>query len=61
MRIRWQERGGPPVTPPERRGFGRVLLERLVGATLNGSVTLDFRPEGLVCEIVFPRDGLIAS
>ena len=55
VRIRWQEHGGPPVTPPDRRGFGRVLLERLVGATLNGSVTLDFRPEGLVCDIVFPR------
>ena len=47
--------GGPPVAQPERQGFGRVLLERLVGATLNGSVTLDFRPEGLVCEIVFPE------
>jgi len=58
VNIRWQERGGPPVTPPERRGFGRVLLERLVGTTLNGSVTLDFRPGGLVCDIVFPQEGL---
>ena len=61
VRILWRERGGPPVSPPERRGFGRVLLERLVGATLNGSVTLDFRPEGLVCEIEFPEDGLAAD
>lgn len=61
VQIRWEERDGPPVTPPERRGFGRVLLERLVGATLNGSVTLDFRPDGLVCDIVFPRDGLIGG
>jgi two-component sensor histidine kinase len=58
VHITWREQGGPPVTPPERRGFGRVLLERLVGATLNGSVTLDFRPEGLVCEIEFPDEGL---
>ncbi len=58
VRIVWRERGGPPVTQPERRGFGRVLLERLVGATLNGSVTLDFQPEGLVCEIEFPENGL---
>jgi PAS domain S-box-containing protein len=55
IRIVWREIGGPPVSPPERRGFGRVLLERLIGATLNGSVTLDFRPEGLVCEIEFPE------
>jgi PAS domain S-box-containing protein len=58
VRIVWRERGGPPVTPPERRGFGRVLLERLVGATLNGSVNLDFRPDGLLCEIDFPEAGL---
>jgi hypothetical protein len=38
-----------------------VLLERLVGTTLNGKVTLDFRPEGLVCEIVFPGAGLPAE
>lgn len=57
-RISWVERGGPSVAPPERRGFGRVLLERLVGTTLNGSVDLDFRPEGLVCEIRLPEDGL---
>jgi two-component sensor histidine kinase len=60
-RIAWIERGGPPVTPPERRGFGRVLLERLVGTTLNGLVDLDFRPEGLVCEIRFPPEGLARS
>ena len=23
----WQERGGPPAKPPERRGFGSILLE----------------------------------
>jgi two-component sensor histidine kinase len=61
VKIRWQESDGPPVALPTRQGFGRVLLERLVGATLNGSVSLDFRPEGLVCEIVFPDDHLIAS
>ena len=61
VRIRWEEHGGPPVTPPERHGFGRVLLEKLVGATLNGSVTLDFRPAGLVCDIVFPEEHLIAG
>ena len=56
IRIRWRNSGGPPVDPPTASGFGRVLLERLVGATLNGSVDLDFRPAGLVCDIVFPED-----
>ncbi|MBB5222696.1 PAS domain S-box-containing protein [Amaricoccus macauensis] len=61
VRLRWTETGGPAVIPPERHGFGRVLLERLVGVTLNGSVKLDFRPEGLVCEIRFPESGVAVS
>ena len=60
VRIVWREHGGPPVAPPERHGFGRVLLERLVGATLNGTVTLAFQPDGLVCTIEFPTEGLAA-
>lgn len=58
-RICWIESDGPPVQPPSRRGFGRILLERLVGVTLNGSVDLDFRPAGLVCEIRFPHAGIV--
>jgi PAS domain S-box-containing protein len=61
VRICWEERGGPPVVAPDRRGFGRILLERLVGTTLNGSVSLDFRSQGLICRIVFPDSGLIAA
>jgi two-component sensor histidine kinase len=61
VRICWQENGGPPVVEPVRQGFGRILLERLVGTTLNGSVSLDFREQGLICRIVFPDSGLIAA
>ena len=45
----WLERGGPPVTPPQRRGFGSELLQR--GMASGGTVSLDFRPEGLECRI----------
>jgi PAS domain S-box-containing protein len=61
VRICWEENGGPPVVEPVRQGFGRILLERLVGTTLNGSVSLDFREQGLICRIVFPDSGLIAA
>lgn len=61
VRICWVECDGPAVSQPERRGFGRVLLERLVGVTLNGFVDLDFRPTGLVCEIRFPETGISAA
>lgn len=55
----WKERDGPAVTEvPDRRGFGRVLLERLVGASLDGDVTLSFDPDGLRCKITFPETQL---
>lgn len=51
LKILWQEQGGPPVAPPERKGFGVLMLERALVAELNGTATLDFRPDGLVYRI----------
>lgn len=56
----WEEAGGPEVTPPERNGFGRLLLEQLVGTSLDGTVSIDFRKEGVRCEIVFPAAQLVS-
>jgi len=59
LRIGWKERGGPTVVRPERSGFGRLLLERVLGADLGGTVGLDFAPDGLQCAIAIPlRDNL---
>ena len=45
--LEWTERGGPPVTPPTRKGFGHVVMARIVARALEGTVDLDFAPEGL--------------
>jgi hypothetical protein len=50
VRLTWEERGGPPVTAPARKGFGQVVFER-TGASLEGSLTTDFRPDGFRCTI----------
>jgi two-component sensor histidine kinase len=47
----WSEHGGPPVEQPERRGFGRSLIERSVAYELDGSAELTFAPEGVRCHI----------
>lgn len=44
--LRWVERNGPPVVPPNRRGFGSQLLQRLLGAQTNGKVEIEYAPEG---------------
>lgn len=50
----WSEKGGPPVTTPERRGFGRTLIEASVEYELDGRVSLEFRPGGVQCRIAIP-------
>jgi PAS domain S-box-containing protein len=60
LRLRWQESGGPPVKPPDRRGFGSHLIADRLAKELNGEVRLDYEPAGVVCQIVMsfpPRDG----
>lgn len=47
----WTEHDGPPVTPPERTGFGTRMIERVLAAELSGKVDLRFPPAGLVCTV----------
>jgi PAS domain S-box-containing protein len=54
MRLRWQESGGPPVTAPDRRGFGSRLIEGGLAQELDGDVGLDYEPAGVVCRIIMP-------
>jgi len=48
--FQWQERGGPPVTPPKGKGFGTVLLERAV-ATSDTPPRFDYSREGFTYEV----------
>ena len=52
--LRWQETGGPKVSPPTRRGFGTRLIEYAAARDLGGGVELDYAPEGLTVEMNFP-------
>lgn len=47
----WREQGGPPVSLPERKGFGSVLIERSLRSYFRGKAATDFRPDGLVFEL----------
>lgn len=45
----WRESGGPPVTPPARRGFGTKLLKSVFG-----SADVEFARDGLVYRVEIP-------
>jgi PAS domain S-box-containing protein len=56
LRLTWRERGGPQVAAPKTKGFGLFMIERILAQDLDGEVTLEFAPDGLVCRIHAPRE-----
>jgi PAS domain S-box-containing protein len=59
--MRWQEEGGPPVSAPTRKGFGSIMIERVLAEQLGGGVVIRYDAGGIVCIIDAPlqsvRDG----
>lgn len=53
LRLAWRERGGPPVSPPTRRGFGMRLLEASL-RDLGGRSRLDYAADGVRAEFSAP-------
>ena len=51
----WTERGGPPVAPPQRRGFGSFLVKQMLAAEFGGEVSVDYPEEGVVCQLTCQR------
>ena len=54
FRMTWSEQGGPPVPAPQRTGFGRTVMERMVAGTLGGRAALAFAPAGIVWTFACP-------
>jgi two-component sensor histidine kinase len=54
LHLTWEERQGPPVQPPTRRGFGTRLIERSLAQDLDGQMRIAFAPTGVVCTVDLP-------
>jgi PAS domain S-box-containing protein len=50
----WIERNGPPVRPPERRGFGSTVIEAMAKRTVGGEVEVDYAPSGFGWHLTCP-------
>jgi PAS domain S-box-containing protein len=46
LHFTWSERGGPPVPPPTRRGFGTMLIEQSAKSA-GGDAQARFAPDGV--------------
>ncbi|MBZ9922922.1 sensor histidine kinase [Mesorhizobium sp. BR1-1-4] len=54
----WRESGGPEVAPPERQGFGSILIRRSLAKVISSEVTHEFRRDGVFAEISMPLEDL---
>ncbi|TDH59536.1 PAS domain S-box protein [Dankookia rubra] len=54
LRLRWEERDGPPPAAPEREGFGSKVLEATLAGQLGGTLRRDWPASGLVLEALLP-------
>ena len=59
--MRWQESGGPTVETPERRGFGSMIIERMMESSLSATTRLDFPREGVRWRLQAPSTKVIAE
>ena len=58
VKISWDEKGGPAVTAPEDIGFGSRLIDLALGNQLGGSITKDWRKDGLKADITLSVESL---
>ena len=54
LRIEWRELGGPPVKPPERRGFGSIIVEQTVPFELRGESRVQYLTQGVHGTFLIP-------
>lgn len=52
--IEWRESGGPPVAPPDRKGFGTTLITRSLAAHNGAQVDLQYDVKGVCCRLALP-------
>lgn len=50
----WVESGGPPVRPPQRKGFGARLLEIVLPRQIRAQTNIDYAPEGVRVHYTVP-------
>ena len=51
--LSWKESNGPKVSAPSAHGFGRTLIEQTMRAHA-GEASIEYRTDGLTCEIKLP-------
>jgi two-component sensor histidine kinase len=59
--LRWEERNGPPVAPPTRKGFGTALLAGAGTFDLTSKSELKFEVHGFIYELSAPLSTMVQA
>lgn len=59
LHLSWVESGGPPVKPPQHRGFGTRLIDGALAFEMGGRASVDFSPTGVAWSIVTSMESLV--
>jgi PAS domain S-box-containing protein len=57
----WIERQGPPVEPPQSRGYGSTVIKTMAELSLDAEVQLEFASTGLVWHLECPASNIFES
>jgi PAS domain S-box-containing protein len=52
--VEWREEGGPSVKPPQRTGFGQMVMVRMIEEALGGKARLDLDQSGVRWTLACP-------
>ena len=61
LRIDWEERGGPPVVPQSRCGYGTSVIRDLIPYELGGTVELVHSRDGVHCVLKVPARNSVTA
>jgi PAS domain S-box-containing protein len=57
----WSEQDGPPVSVPQKRGFGTIVMKAMAERSVGGAVALDYAPSGVTWRLTCPAANALES
>jgi two-component sensor histidine kinase/CheY-like chemotaxis protein len=57
--IRWMEHDGPSIPAPTHRGFGTIVITKMVEMSLDGETVLDYSSTGLIWRLACPLKNVL--
>jgi PAS domain S-box-containing protein len=61
LTMSWVEHDGPPVSSPQRRGFGTIVMKAMAERSVDGKVDLDYASSGVMWRLTCPAANALSA